>query len=112
MKGIYFLIAFVFCCVVAVLAFINFSNVITIESNFVNLKVNVGVLILFSVMLGSLSTIFVGMFLGWSADKGSSRELLKHVENEKLKNEIESDKVKQLEAKIKTLEEALKSITK
>lgn len=93
---------------ITIIVFVNISSSITLETNFLSLKANVGFLILLCTVLGSISILLLIFSFGISKDK----KLKKQLENQKLEHEIESDKVKQLEAKIKTLEEALKIATK
>lgn len=81
------------------------------EFNGLMLKGNVGLLLLFSAIVGSLTTVILGMSYGFSFGV-STKKLVNKMEDEKLKHEIESEKVKHMEAKIKTLEEALKSLTR
>ena len=98
---------------VALLLFVlvNTSNSISIETSFFSLHVNVGFLILFCSTLASLSTLL--FLMAFNLSGGKNEKLLKRqAEDIKLSHEIESDKVKQLEAKIKTLEEALRIATK
>ena len=110
MKTVFKFLAIVFFLLITLIILFNVSNKISIETSFLSLKTNVGFLIFICSVLGMMGTIFLGLSLGWfsKVDKG----LKKHFENTKLNYEIESDKVKQLEAKIKTLEEALKIATK
>ena len=96
---------------ILLIAVSNISNTMTIETNFLNLKVNVGFLILMCSVLSSLATILFNISFNNNA-KQDRNKLKKQVENEKLNYEVESDKLKQLEAKINTLEEALKMVTK
>ena len=87
----------------------NISNTITLETKFISLKANVGFLILSCSILSSLATLLLmpkGLFLNSDINK-----LKKQHEKSKLNHEIESDKVKQLEAKVNTLEEALRTVT-
>lgn len=111
MKVISFVISFLFLAMVAVFIFVNISNLITFEIGSLQLKANVGFVMFFSVVVGSLITVLLGLSLGWSK-KPSTPFLKRQTENEKLKTEIESDKVKQLQAKIETLEAALKVATR
>ena len=113
MKIVSFLISVLFLILIAAFVFANVENFITFEIGPIQLKANVGFVMLFSVIVGSLTTVILGMSLGWINSRGGAPTTLQKwkVENEKLKTEIESDKVKHLEAKIKTLEEALKTVT-
>ena len=94
---------FIFICFFVV---INISNNITLETNFLSLQINVGCLILFCVIAGSLGTLLL------SSSFNNSNKLKRQIDNEKLNCELESEKVKQLQAKINTLEAALKIATK
>lgn len=96
---------------IAVIVLLNISNTITLENKFISLKANVGFLILFCSLLGSISTIFLTISFGWFGVSDKER-FKKQANSAKLNYEIESDKVKQLEAKVKTLEEALRMATK
>lgn len=85
---------------------LNLSNTIAIESSFISLRVNVGFLILFC----SALSIVASMLFSMSSSLGqkiNNIQIKKQIETAKLTSEIESEKVKQLEAKIKTLEKAL-----
>ena len=106
MKTIYNFVAFVFLLLVALLVLCNVSNTISLETSFISLKANVGFLILSCSILSSIATIL--LLLSFSK---SNKNKIKQLENTKLNYEIESNKVKQLEAKVKTLEEALKIAT-
>ena len=111
MKTFYRFISFVLILLVVVIVIFNISNTITLETGFLSLKANVGFLIFFSAIISSVSTIFLEMSLGWFS-KTDKNKFKKQIENTKLNYEIESDKVKQLEAKVRTLEEALKMATR
>ena len=111
MKTVCRFISFVLILLVAVIVIFNVSNTITLETSFLSLKANVGFLIFFCAVIGGLSTILFLMSLNKS-DKVENSKFKRQFENTKLNYEIESEKVKQLEAKIKTLEEALKIATK
>lgn len=99
-----FLALFLF-LLICIIALVNISNTITIETSFLSLKVNIGFLILLSATASSLGTLFL------SNSFNNKNKLKKQIKSEKLSYQIESDKVKQLEAKINTLEEALKIAT-
>ena len=111
MRAISLLISLILTLAILAFVLLNVSNVITMENAFIQLKVNVGFLILFIALSGGIITICLGVAFGISS-KSKTKELKKKVEDQKLKGEIESDRVKQLEAKIKTLEEALDMATK
>ena len=91
---------------ILILALFNISNIISIETGFLSLKVNVGLLILFCAIASSFATLS----LINSSDKSTldKNRLKKLLDSEKLNYEAESDRIKQLMAKIDTLEEALK----
>lgn len=109
MRTITLFTAFLLCLMVGIFVLLNISNIITLENNFFQLRVNVGFLILFAALAGSIIMLLLGLGLGSSK---KSKELKRKIEDEKLNKEIESDKIKQLEAKVKTLEEALNMATK
>lgn len=92
---------------ILIIVLFNISNSITIETPFLSLKSNVGFLILLCVILSSLGTTLLRMSF-FRSDKSKQK---KQFEDIKLSYDVESDKVKQLEAKIKSLEEALKMTT-
>ena len=110
MKTLLNFLSFVLFLLIAIIVLTNISNTISIETNFISLRANVGFLIFFCAIISSLGTIFLilarGSFL--QADKN---KLEKQAEDTKLDFEIELEKVNQLEAKIKTLERALKIAT-
>ena len=108
MKTISILISTIFYLLIFWITYLNISNVISLESGPINIRVSVGGLIFLAAIMGSFATVFTGIAQGLFVNKRENK-LSKQVENVKLKHEIESDKVKQLEAKIKTLEEALKA---
>lgn len=107
MRIVTFLFSLFLALVIGLLVVLNISNLIAMETIFGPIRGNVGLLILFSALLGSLITICLGIALSFSRQE-DKKKLKKERESAKLKQEIESDKVRQLEAKIKTLEEALK----
>lgn len=100
-----------FLIVIGIAVAFNITNSITLETPFISLKSNIGFLILFCAVLASLSTLLLIFPQGWSSTSEKNK-IKKQFENTKLNYEIESEKVKQLELKIKTLEEALKAATK
>lgn len=108
MKTILRFFSFTLTLLILVTVLFNITNTITLESNFFSFKVNVGFLIFLSAIASSLATLLFSLSFG----KQNKSKLKKQIENEKLNYELESEKVKQLEAKIKTLEEALKIATK
>lgn len=108
MKIILRFFAFSLFLLICIIVLANISNTITLETSFLSLKVNVGFLILLCVIAGSLGTL---LFSTTVSNKDKLKKQIA-IENEKLSREIESDKVKQLQAKINTLEEALKIATK
>ena len=72
---------------------------------------SIGLLIALVTAFSLLASL--ALLIGLGLTSASSNEDIKvknKVEDAKLKQEIETDKVKQLEAKIKTLEEALKKV--
>ena len=90
---------------------LNISNTIALETSFLSLRANVGFFILFCAVLSSLATLLFLLSMN-SASGLTKNNFKKQLESAKLDHEIESLKVSQLEAKIKTLEEALKIATK
>ncbi len=102
MKTITKVFSFLLLILITLIAFLNIANTITLETGIINFKVNVGILILLCSISSSLATLYFFKL------PGSNVKLKKQTEYEKLSNEIETEKVKQLEAKIQTLEEALK----
>jgi len=108
MKIILRFFAFSLFLLICIIVLANISNTITLETSFLSLKVNVGFLILLCVIAGSLGTL---LFSTTVSNKDKLKKQIA-IDNEKLNREIESDKVKQLQAKINTLEEALKIATR
>ena len=108
MKTIYRFAAFLLFIFIAFAVLLNISNSIAIETAFFSIKVNVGFLILLCSLFGSISTLF---FLFSFDNSLKNNQLKKQLENHKINYEVESDKVRQLESKIKTLEEALRIAT-
>ena len=107
MKIFYRCIAFVLVFLIFLIVLFNISNTIILETSFISLRANVGLLIFFCATVGSLSTVFLLMSLD-SFSRDDKDKFKKQIETIKLNYEIEFEKVRQLEAKIKTLEEALK----
>ena len=91
--------SFLLIFLILILALFNISNIISIETSFLSLKVNIGFLILLCAVGSSLATLMLAK--SFRTPPGTNQK-------EKLNSEIQSDKVKQLEEKIKTLEEALR----
>lgn len=90
---------------IIVIAYTNISNTINPEISLLNIRVSVGLLILFCSLLSSIATI---LFLN---SRQATNKSITSTQNTKLDLEIEMGKVKQLENKLKTLEEALKKVT-
>ena len=111
MKAVFRFFSLFFSLLIILIVLLNISNTIAIETSFLTLKANVGFLNLSCTLLGSLITVLLLLSFGITV-KSSESKLKKKFENAKLHHEIESDKMKQLEAKIKTLEEALRVATK
>lgn len=107
MKTVFNLFSLLSFLLIALISLLNISNTITIENSFLSIRANVGFLILFCAMLSSIATLLFSM-----ASRRDKNKLKNQIETTKLNYEIESDKVKQLEAKISTLEQALKIATK
>lgn len=91
--------------IVGIFVLINTSNTIALDMGFLSLRANVGFFILFCSILSSLATL---LFLMTVSLNSKTSNVKKQLESAKLTQEIESVKVSQLEAKIKTLEEAIK----
>ena len=64
MKRNSFFIALILSVIIALIVIPNTSNVISLETSFLSLRINVGFLILLSAILGSLVTIFLFIALG------------------------------------------------
>ena len=111
MKTTFRYFALVFLLLIGIAVAFNITNSIALEAPFISLKSNVGFLILSCAILASLSTLLFSISQDWSISSEKNK-LKKKFENTKLNYEIESEKVKQLESKIKTLEEALKAATR
>ncbi|OGI20767.1 MAG: hypothetical protein A3B68_09530 [Candidatus Melainabacteria bacterium RIFCSPHIGHO2_02_FULL_34_12] len=106
MKTISKFLGFIFFLIIFVVILFNLSNQISVETSFLSLKTNIGFLIFASTVLSCIGTILLGYSQGIFFK--SDRKLKNQIESTKLSYETETEKVKQLEAKIKTLEEALK----
>ena len=104
MKPIFRFISITIFLAIGLFVLLNISNSIALETSFLSLRANVGFLILFCVVLSILATILFLMSIG----SKPATNVKKQIEDAKLGREIEFTKVIQLEAKIKTLEEALK----
>ncbi len=109
MRVVFRFISIVLFLAIVLIVLFNIPNKLSIETSFFSLKTNVGFLILLCALLSNMGTVFLGLSLGWYSR--TDKRLKRQVEETKLGYEVESDKVKQLEAKIKTLEEALKMAT-
>lgn len=110
MKTITRFSSFLLLLLIAIIVILNISNTISLETSFFSLKVNLGFLILFCAIAGSFATILLTS--SFSKTREEKDKLKKQIHKEKLNYETESEKVKQLEAKINTLEEALKAATR
>lgn len=83
----------------------------TIEIFFFKTNISLGLLIALVAAFSLLASLSLLIALGLTSVIPVVDVKIKNkVEDAKLKQEIETDKVKQLEAKIKTLEEALKKV--
>ena len=89
---------------------LNISNTIALETSFLSLRANVGFFILLCAVLSSLATLL--FLMSMEPALKTTKTFNKQLEDAKLGHEIESSKVEQLQAKIKTLEEAIKIATK
>ena len=110
MKIICRFISFALFLIVIIIAFLNSAGIINIETSFLSMKLNTGFLIFACSLVSCLSTLI--LFAPHFLSGFEKKKFKKQAEHAKLNYEIESEKVKQLEAKIKTLEEALKIATK
>lgn len=109
MKSVLRFLSLLLILVVVFFVLINISNTIALETSFFSVRSNVGFLILLCAVLGSIATLLFAL----SFSSGTKqKQLKKQLEKEKLDLEVEFERVKQLEAKIKTLEEALRIATK
>src|SRR3989338_2597554 len=103
MKLIFRFISITVFLTIGLFVLLNISNTIALESSFLSIRTNVGLLILLCAILSSLATLLLFLSVG-----STRNSIKKQIENAKLEHEIESAKVSQLEAKIRTLEEAIK----
>lgn len=110
MKTVLKIISLTSLILIAAIVLLNTLNTIAMESNFFSIRVNVGFLGLLCALLGGILVLSLSLLFS-NSGKGK-KKLEKQFENEKLNRELETEKVKQLEAKIRTLEEALKLATK
>ena len=108
MKAIFKFSSIIIFLIIGLFVLLNISNTIALETSFLSLKANVGFLILFCVVLSILATILFLISIGSKPATNTKKQ----VEDAKLKHEIESLKITQLEAKINTLEEALKKVSR
>ena len=111
MKLVFRFISVMIFLAIGLFVLLNISNTIALETSFLSLRANVGFFILFCAILSSLATLLLLISMN-STPKLIKNNFKKQLESAKLDHEIESSKVSQLEAKIKTLEEALKIATK
>lgn len=109
MKSIFRFTSLLLLIIITVIVLVNISNTISLETSFFSLRANVGFLILLSAILGSVATMLLLLSI---SSRAKQKEMKRQLEKEKLNFEVESEKVKQLEAKVKTLEEAIKIATK
>ncbi len=77
---------------------------------FIELHTSTGLLLALTSAFSCLASLSLLISLGLTGQPQENIKIKNKIEETKLKHEIESDKVKQLEAKIKTLEEALKKV--
>ena len=103
MKTIFRFISITIFLTIGLFVLFNISNTIALETSFLSFRANVGFLILLCSVLSGLATLLFLM----SINK-TKTNFKKQFEDIKLDHEIESGKVVQLEAKIRTLEEALR----
>ena len=109
MKIIFRFISITIFLVIGFFVFLNTSNTIVLEVSSLSLRTNVGFFVLLCVVLSSIATLLFLMSMNHTL-KLTNPNFKKQLETAKLNHELESSKVSQLEAKIKTLEEALKKI--
>ncbi len=109
MKNIFRFVSTMIFLAIGLFVLLNISNTIALETSFLSLRANVGFLILFCAILSSLATLL--LLISMNPIYKPTNSFKKQLEDAKLGHEIESSKVNQLEAKIKTLEEALKKVT-
>lgn len=111
MKNIFRFISLLLFLIIVFFIVFNISNTITLETPFLSLKANVGFLIFFCVTISSLATLL--LLISWERQsKYDKSKINEQMENTNLTYEIEAQRVKQLEAKIDSLEEALRKIIK
>lgn len=107
MKLASFIISLLLLTLILGLYYIGTSEVILLNLNLFTINTTPGNLVLCSAILGSLFTILIFYSLGFFF-RSDKKKFAKQIDDLKLRSEGESEKTKQLEAKIKTLEEALK----
>lgn len=108
-RNLFFIISAVLLIVAAVLGFMNISTAVALNLFGATVSTTVGTLVLISFALGLSSAAAFNATRAIKDAKSEQNQLTWQKQDEKLAKEIQSDKEKQLEAKIQTLEIALKS---
>ncbi len=114
MRKFYILISIFIVLGVIMVSTLSFDSSVHCRIFFRELDVPVGFLIALSSSFSFLASIalLIGLGLTNSLISQENVKVKNKIEDAKIKQEIEVDKVKQLEAKVKTLEEALKKVIK
>lgn len=108
-RNLFFIISAVLLIVAAVLGFMNISTAVALNLFGATVSTTVGTLVLIGFALGLASAASFNATRAIKDAKSEQNQLTWQKQDEKLAKEIQSDKEKQLEAKIQTLETALKS---
>lgn len=108
-RNLFFIISAVLLIVAAVLGFMNISTAVALNLFGATVSTTLGALVLISFALGLSSAAAFNATRAIKDAKSEQNQLTWQKQDEKLAKEIQSDKEKQLEAKIQTLEIALKS---
>ncbi|MBX3075842.1 hypothetical protein KF728_20325 [Candidatus Obscuribacterales bacterium] len=108
-RNLFFIISAVLLIVAAVLGFMNISTAVALNLFGATVSTTVGTLVLIGFALGLASAASFNATRAIKDAKSEQNQLTWQKQDEKLAKEIQSDKEKQLEAKIQTLEIALKS---
>ncbi|MBX3137557.1 hypothetical protein KF707_15140 [Candidatus Obscuribacterales bacterium] len=108
-RNLFFIISAVLLIVAAVLGFMNISTAVALNLFGATVSTTLGTLVLIGFALGLASAASFNATRAIKDAKSEQNQLTWQKQDEKLAKEIQSDKEKQLEAKIQTLEIALKS---
>jgi len=108
-RNLFFIISAVLLIVAAVLGFMNISTAVALNLFGATVPTTLGTLVLIGFALGLASAASFNATRAIKDAKSEQNQLTWQKQDEKLAKEIQSDKEKQLEAKIQTLEIALKS---